>query len=361
MPAAAASSSTERRILVCCGSGGVGKTTTAAVARARGGAGGAGGRSSSPSTRPSGWPTPSGSRASPARPRRIEGDWPGELWALMLDTKSTFDDLVVANAADAGAGRADPRQPLLPEHLRRAVGHAGVHGDGEALRAAPADATSTSSSSTRRRPATPSTSSTRPRRLTRFLDHRLFRMLIAPARGVMKAVNVAAQAFLRTVAKVVGGEVIDDAIAFFQRLRGDGGGLPGAGRRGARAPAPPTRRRSCSSPRRGATRSRRPRSSPRKLARGRHPGAGARRQPHAPDASARAWPRRRGSGPPRSRAPTSAASTRNLADFQLGRRARGGPPRRPGRARWRRRRSCGCRSCPTDVHDLDGLADARRR
>ena len=26
--------------------------------------------------------------------RRIEGDWPGELWALMLDPKGTFDDLI---------------------------------------------------------------------------------------------------------------------------------------------------------------------------------------------------------------------------------------------------------------------------
>ena len=59
-----------------------------------------------------------------------------------------------------------------------------------------------------------------PRRLSRFLDHRLFRMVIAPGRGVMKAVNVAAQAFLRTVAKVVGGEVIDDAVAFFQAFEG---------------------------------------------------------------------------------------------------------------------------------------------
>ena len=27
-------------------------------------------------------------------PSRVEGDWPGELWAMMLDTKSTFDALV---------------------------------------------------------------------------------------------------------------------------------------------------------------------------------------------------------------------------------------------------------------------------
>ena len=59
-----------------------------------------------------------------------------------------------------------------------------------------------------------------PRRLTRFLDHRLYRMLMAPTPGHLRAVNVAAQAFLRTVSKVVGGEVVDDAIAFFQAFEG---------------------------------------------------------------------------------------------------------------------------------------------
>src|SRR5690606_40290378 len=32
------------------------------------------------------------------RPSRIDGDWPGELWATMLDTKSTFDALVLKHA-----------------------------------------------------------------------------------------------------------------------------------------------------------------------------------------------------------------------------------------------------------------------
>jgi len=59
-----------------------------------------------------------------------------------------------------------------------------------------------------------------PRRLTAFLDHRLYRVLTAPTRGVMRAVNVAAQTFLRTVAKVVGAEVIDDAITFFAAFEG---------------------------------------------------------------------------------------------------------------------------------------------
>jgi anion-transporting ArsA/GET3 family ATPase len=58
------------------------------------------------------------------------------------------------------------------------------------------------------------------KRLTRFLDHRLYRMLMTPTRAYMKAVNVAAQAFVRTVGKVVGGEVLDDALAFFQAFDG---------------------------------------------------------------------------------------------------------------------------------------------
>jgi anion-transporting ArsA/GET3 family ATPase len=59
-----------------------------------------------------------------------------------------------------------------------------------------------------------------PRRLTRFLDHRLYKILMAPTRGFVKAINIAAQAFLRTVSKVVGGEVVQDAVTFFQAFEG---------------------------------------------------------------------------------------------------------------------------------------------
>lgn len=59
-----------------------------------------------------------------------------------------------------------------------------------------------------------------PRRLTHFLDHRLYRTLMAPTRGVMKAVNVAAHAFVRSVSKVIGTEVLDDALAFFSAFQG---------------------------------------------------------------------------------------------------------------------------------------------
>ena len=59
-----------------------------------------------------------------------------------------------------------------------------------------------------------------PERLARFLDHRLYRILMTPTRGVMKAASAAAQAFVRSVTKVVGGEVFDDAVTFFGAFEG---------------------------------------------------------------------------------------------------------------------------------------------
>ena len=59
-----------------------------------------------------------------------------------------------------------------------------------------------------------------PRRLTAFLDNRLFRLLIMPTRAYLKAVSVATQTFLRTVSRVVGAEVVGDAIAFFDAFEG---------------------------------------------------------------------------------------------------------------------------------------------
>ena len=58
------------------------------------------------------------------------------------------------------------------------------------------------------------------RRLTSFLDHRLYKMLMTPTKAYMKAMNVAAQALVRTISKVVGGEVLDDALTFFNAFEG---------------------------------------------------------------------------------------------------------------------------------------------
>jgi anion-transporting ArsA/GET3 family ATPase len=59
-----------------------------------------------------------------------------------------------------------------------------------------------------------------PRRLTRFLENRLFRALLVPTRMSLRAVGMATQALLRTIAKVAGAEIVQDAVAFFQAFEG---------------------------------------------------------------------------------------------------------------------------------------------
>ena len=208
----------ERRILVCCGSGGVGKTTTAAVLALE--AAKAGRRAVVVTIDPAKRLADAlGLDSLTGTPSRIEGDWPGELHALMLDTKSTFDDLVVANAATPEQGRR-----ILENRFYRNISGA-LSGTQEYMAMEKLYELHQHTDFDLVVVDTPPTRNAldfidAPRRLSRFLDHRLFRMITAPGRGVMKAVNVAAQTFLRTVAKVVGAEVIDDAVAFFQAFEG---------------------------------------------------------------------------------------------------------------------------------------------
>ena len=59
-----------------------------------------------------------------------------------------------------------------------------------------------------------------PRRLIRFLDNRIFRLLVMPTRAYLRAVSMATQTFMRSLSRVVGTEVVDDAVAFFQAFEG---------------------------------------------------------------------------------------------------------------------------------------------
>ncbi len=59
-----------------------------------------------------------------------------------------------------------------------------------------------------------------PRRLTRMLDNRVFRLLMVPTRTTLRVGSVAAQAFLRTISRVVGTEPVDDVISFFRSFEG---------------------------------------------------------------------------------------------------------------------------------------------
>jgi anion-transporting ArsA/GET3 family ATPase len=208
----------QRRILVCCGSGGVGKTTTAAVLAME--AARAGRRAVVVTIDPAKRLADAlGLKGLTGTPSRIEGDWPGELWALMLDTKSTFDELVVANASTPEQG-----ERILANRFYRNISGA-LSGTQEYMAMEKLYELHQDADFDLVVVDTPPTRNAldfidAPRRLSRFLDHRLFRMITSPGRGIVRAVNMAAQAFLRTVAKVVGSEVIDDAVAFFQAFEG---------------------------------------------------------------------------------------------------------------------------------------------
>jgi anion-transporting ArsA/GET3 family ATPase len=203
---------------VCCGSGGVGKTTTAAVIALEGARRG---RKTvvvtiDPAKRLA---DALGLAGLSGTPRRIDGDWPGELWATMLDTKSTFDTLVVKHAATPEQGRR-----ILANRFYRNISGA-LSGTQEYMAMEKLYELHDETDFDLVVVDTPPTRHAldfldAPRRLSRFLDHRLFRMLLAPSRGIVRAVNLAAQTFLRTVSKVVGGAVVDDAIAFFQAFEG---------------------------------------------------------------------------------------------------------------------------------------------
>jgi anion-transporting ArsA/GET3 family ATPase len=208
----------ERRIIVCCGSGGVGKTTTAAVVALR--AAQLGRRTVVVTIDPAKRLADAlGLDGLSGDPSRIEGDWDGELWAMMLDTKSTFDALVVNNAVDTAQA-----ERILTNGFYRNISEA-LSGTQEYMAMEKLYELHENVDYDLVVVDTPPTRHAldfldAPRRLSRFLEHRLFRVLVAPRSGIVKAVNVAAQAFLRSVSRVVGGDVIDDAIAFFQAFEG---------------------------------------------------------------------------------------------------------------------------------------------
>jgi anion-transporting ArsA/GET3 family ATPase len=205
-------------IILCTGSGGVGKTTTAAVLALQGARHG---RKAvvvtiDPARRLA---DALGLEGLSNEPSPIDGDWPGELWAMMLDPKSTFDALVTKYSSDP-----DQAQRILANRFYRNISGA-LSGTQEYMAMEKLYELHEEWDFDLVVVDTPPTRHAldfldAPRRLTRFLDHRLYRLLMAPTRGIVRAVNVAAQAFLRTVTKVVGGEAVEDAIAFFQAFEG---------------------------------------------------------------------------------------------------------------------------------------------
>jgi len=215
----------DAEIIVSCGSGGVGKTTAAAAIAMHAAA--------------------LGKRVvvvtiDPARrladalgladglsnePTRVHLDLGpnaeafGELWAMMLDPATTFDGLVRQYAE-------------TPERAERILANAFYHNIAGALSGTQEYMAAEKLYQLHRDHRfdlvvadTPPTRNAldfldAPATLTRFINHRLFRLLMLPARKGLKVLNVAAQPVLRSIGKVVGGDVLADAIAFFQAFEG---------------------------------------------------------------------------------------------------------------------------------------------
>lgn len=93
------------------------------------------------------------------RPTRIEGPWPGELHALMLDPKGTFDDLVT-RYADSDQQAEDIRVNRIYRNLTGTLSGTHEYMAMEKLHELVEEGDSTSWWSTRRPPGVPSTSST---------------------------------------------------------------------------------------------------------------------------------------------------------------------------------------------------------
>ena len=208
----------ERSIVVCCGPGGVGKTTTAAAMALE--AARRGRRSVVVTIDPARRLADALGLASLSdTPSLVGGDWPGELWALMLDTESTFDALVAKYAPTPGQARA-----ILENRFYRNISGA-LSGTQEYMAMEKLHELHDDGRFDLIVVDTPPTRNAldfvdAPRRLTRLLDNRVLRLLLLPTRASMKAVNTAAQAFLRTVGRVVGAEVVQDAVRFFQAFEG---------------------------------------------------------------------------------------------------------------------------------------------
>ncbi|GHA86590.1 anion-transporting ATPase [Streptomyces thermoviolaceus subsp. thermoviolaceus] len=217
----------DTRIIVCCGSGGVGKTTTAAALGLRAAERG---RKVVVLT------------IDPARrlaqsmgidsldnvPRRVKGtEGDGELHAMMLDMKRTFDEVVEAHADPerAAAILANPFYQSLSAGFAGTQEYMAMEKLGQLRARDEWDLIVVDTP--------PSRSALdfldAPKRLGSFLDGRLIRLLTAPAklggRAGMKFLNVGMSMMTGTLGKLLGGQLLKDVQTFVAAMDTTFGGF----------------------------------------------------------------------------------------------------------------------------------------
>ncbi|MEP1123482.1 MAG: ArsA-related P-loop ATPase [Ilumatobacter sp.] len=209
-------------VVVCCGSGGVGKTTTAAVLGMH--AARAGRRAVVVTIDPAkrladALGLEAGLSSEPQRIEGVASAGGGELWAMMLDTAATFDGLVRTHADDPEQVDRILTNPFYrnmagamsgtQEYMAAETLHALHHDDRFDLVVVDTP---------------PSRNALdfldAPGVLSRFLDHKIFKLAMLPTRSGLKIFGAAAQPIFKAIGKVVGSDVLADSLAFFQAFSG---------------------------------------------------------------------------------------------------------------------------------------------
>lgn len=207
----------ETRIIVCCGAGGVGKTTTAAALGVR--AAERGRKAVVLTIDPARRLAQSmGIDSLDNTPRKVEtvGAGDGELHAMMLDMKRTFDEIVEAHA-DAERARAILANPFYQSLS------AGFAGTQEYMAMEKLGQLRARDDWDLIIVDTPPSRSAldfldAPKRLGSFLDGKFIRVLMAPAkvggRAGMKFLNVGMSMMTGTLSKLMGASLLKDVQTF---------------------------------------------------------------------------------------------------------------------------------------------------
>lgn len=215
------------RIIVCCGSGGVGKTTTAAALGLR--AAERGRKvvvlTIDPARRLAQSMGIDSLDNTPRRVKGVEGD--GELHAMMLDMKRTFDEIVEAHAD------SDRASAILNNPFYQSLS-AGFAGTQEYMAMEKLGQLRARDEWDLIVVDTPPSRSAldfldAPKRLGSFLDGKLIRVLLAPAkvggRAGMKFLNVGMSMMTGALGKLLGGQLLKDVQTFVAAMDSMFGGF----------------------------------------------------------------------------------------------------------------------------------------
>jgi anion-transporting ArsA/GET3 family ATPase len=214
------------RVIVTCGSGGVGKTTTAAAMALIGAE--AGRRTVVLTIDPARRLAQSmGLTRLDNTPREVKDVENGQLFAMMLDMKRTFDDVVLEHSTPERAEQifANPFYQSLSSSFAGTQEYMAMEKLGQLVAANEWDLIVVDTP--------PSRSALdfldAPNRLGRFLDGRMIRLLTAPARAggkaYLKVVTATAGMVARVFTRVIGGDLLNDLSSFVTALESMFGGF----------------------------------------------------------------------------------------------------------------------------------------